>query len=254
VSRLLVVRGVSKRFGGVSALDNVSLEVDAGAIVGLIGPNGAGKTTLFNIVSGLLRADAGSIQFDGHEIGRLPAYRRAALGIGRSFQHLGLVGNESVATNLMTALHRSAPYSGADVILRPRRRDRGERYLAERCARSLERFGLLADRSRLVSELPFAKARFVELAAVVAEQPRLMLLDEPTTGLDLAEVVKLSSLLAEMREGGTTLVIVAHDVGFVMRLCDQIYVLAEGCVLFHGEPSAVRSDPAVIEAYLGRSA
>jgi ABC-type branched-subunit amino acid transport system ATPase component len=254
MSSLLVVRGLSKRFGGVRALDDACLQVDAGAIIGLIGPNGAGKTTLFNIISGLLPADTGSIQFRGQEIGHLPAFRRAALGIGRSFQNLGLVGNETVATNVLTALHRSAPYIGADVVLRPWRRSRGERLLAARCARSLDQFGLLADRDRRLSDLPFAKARLVEIAAVVAEQPPLMLLDEPTTGLDVTEVGRLSSLFGEIRDAGATMLIVAHDVGFVMRLCDYIYVLAEGRVLVHGEPTFVQSHPAVVEAYLGRSA
>jgi ABC-type branched-subunit amino acid transport system ATPase component len=254
VRPLLEVRDVSKSFGGVRALSAVSLDVNEGAIVGLIGPNGAGKTTLFDIVSGLSPPDAGSIRFDEQEIAGLPAHRRAALGIGRSFQNLGLMPGETVADNVLVALHRSAPYLGPDVVLRPWRRHRGERHLHARCSRALARFGLLADRERRVADLSFAKARFVELAAVAAEEPRLMLLDEPTTGLDPAEIVKLSSLLAEMRDGGATLLVVAHDVGFVMRICDDVYVLAEGRVLFHGLPREVQAEPAVIEAYLGRSA
>jgi len=253
-SPLLELRDVSKRFGGVYALSDVSLDVSEGAIVGLIGPNGAGKTTLFNVVSGLLPADAGSIRFDGKEIAGMPAHRRAAMGIGRSFQNLGLMPGESVADNVLVALHRSAPYIGSDVLLRPWRRHRGERHLQARCSRVLAHFGLLADRERRVSDLPFAKARFVELAAVAAENPRLMLLDEPTTGLDPAEVVTLTALLREMRDGGATLLVVAHDVGFVMRMCDDVYVLAEGRMLFHGSPQEVQAAPAVIEAYLGRSA
>jgi branched-chain amino acid transport system ATP-binding protein len=238
----------------VRALEEVSLDVEEGAVVGLIGPNGAGKTTLFNIVSGLLSADRGSIRFDGAEIARLPAHRRAALGIGRSFQNLGLMLDETAAFNVEAALHRSAPYTGPDVLLRPWRHRRGERYLAARSSDALSRFGLLASHDRRVRDLSFAKARFVELAAVVAEEPRLMLLDEPTTGLDLGEVAVLSTVLADIRATGTTILLVAHDVGFVMRACDDVYVLAEGRLLFHGEPSAVQSHPAVIEAYLGKSA
>jgi branched-chain amino acid transport system ATP-binding protein len=126
--------------------------------------------------------------------------------------------------------------------------------LAARSSDALSRFGLLASHDRRVRDLSFAKARFVELAAVVAEEPRLMLLDEPTTGLDLGEVAVLSTVLADIRATGTTILLVAHDVGFVMRACDDVYVLAEGRLLFHGEPSAVQSHPAVIEAYLGKSA
>jgi len=251
---LLEVQGVSKNFGGVRALDDVSLGVGEGAIVGLIGPNGAGKTTLFNVVSGLLPPTAGSIRYDGHDIAHLPAYRRAARGIGRSFQNLGLDAHETVLTNVMTALHRSSRYSGPDTLVRPWRRRRGERYLQERCAQALARFGLLAERDRLVSDLPFAQARLVELAAVVAEEPRLMLLDEPTTGLDIAEVDKLRQVLSDIRQAGTTMVVVAHDVGFVMRMCEYVYVLSDGRLLFAGEPHEVQSHDAVIEAYLGASA
>jgi branched-chain amino acid transport system ATP-binding protein len=245
---------VSLSFGGVHALQEVSLDVDPRAIVGLIGPNGAGKTTLFNVISGLLGADAGAIHFDGADISGLPAYRRAALGIGRSFQNLGLMLDETAGTNVLAALHRSAPYAGPDVLVRPWRRRRGERELEERCFRALARFELAADRDRFVRDLSFAKARFVELAAVTAEDPRLMLLDEPTTGLDLAEVVRLGEVLQELRAAGKTILVVAHDVGFVMRVCDYVYVLAEGRQLFHGVPGAVQAHPAVIEAYLGRTA
>ena len=240
---LLELGDVTKSFGGVRALEGVSLEVNEAAIVGLIGPNGAGKTTLFNIVSGQLLIDA-----------RPCAHRRAALGIGRSFQNLGLMLDETVAFNVMTALHRSAPYTGPDVILRPWLRNRGERALEQRCARALQRFGLLGDRERRVRDLPFARARFAELAAVTAEAPRLMLLDEPTTGLDLAEVSRLDSVLGELRGDGTTILLVAHDVRFVMGVCDYVYVLAEGRMLAQGEPRTVQSHPAVVEAYLGKTA
>lgn len=251
---LLRVTDVSRRFGGVQAVDRFSLDVGHGQIVGLIGPNGAGKTTSFNIISGLVAADEGSIELDGAEVVDLPAHRRAALGIGRSFQNLGLMPGESAETNVLSYLHRSAGYSGLDVLVRPWRWKRGEAQLQRRCSAALERFDLLEERDRRICDLSFARARFVEIAAVVAEQPRLMLLDEPTTGLDVNEVDRLGQILLQLRDEGTTILVVAHDVGFVMRVCDHVYVLAEGRPLFDGPPSEVQSHPAVTEAYLGRSA
>lgn len=254
MTALLHVDSVSRRFGGVQAVDGFTLDVGAGQIVGLIGPNGAGKTTSFNIISGLVSADEGSIAFDGTEIVTFPAHRRAALGIGRSFQNLGLMQEETAEVNVLSYLHRSAGYSGADVLLRPWRRKRGEQELRRRCDEALTRFGLLGDRDRRICDLSFARARFVEIAAVVAEQPRLMLLDEPTTGLDVGEVERLGEILLQLRAEGTTILLVAHDVGFVMRVCDHVYVLAEGRPLFDGAPAEVQAHPAVAEAYLGRSA
>lgn len=254
MTTLLRVDGVSRRFGGVQAVDHFSIDVDQGQIVGLIGPNGAGKTTSFNIISGIVAADEGSIEFDGTQVVDLAAHRRAALGIGRSFQNLGLMQDETVEVNVLSYLHRSASYSGLDVLLRPWRWRRGETELRRRCDEALERFGLLEERGRRVADLSFARARFVEIAAVVAEQPRLMLLDEPTTGLDVAEIERLGEILLQLQGEGTTILVVAHDVGFVMRVCNHVYVLAEGRPLFDGTPAEVQSHPAVAEAYLGRSA
>jgi branched-chain amino acid transport system ATP-binding protein len=228
--------------------------VPTGHCVGLIGPNGAGKTTLFNIISGLFPPNAGQVVFDGTDVTTLPAHRRAALGISRSFQNLGLITDETVATNILAALHLSLPYRPADVLTRPWRYFSGERRLAVRTAAALNRYGLRADAGRFVADLPFGRARFVELAAVTAENPRLMLLDEPTTGLDIDEIARLEGILGDIRDTGTTILVVAHDVGFVMRMCDDVYVLAEGQLLAHGRPEQIQRDPRVVAAYLGKSA
>jgi ABC-type branched-subunit amino acid transport system ATPase component/ABC-type branched-subunit amino acid transport system permease subunit len=249
--RLLEVRDARVSFGGLAALDGVSLHVDEGAIVGLIGPNGAGKTTLFDAISGLRRLDGGRVLFDGHDVTRRPAHARAARGIGRSFQNLGLMRVETAGRNVAAAQHLGAGYAPRDLLVRPWRWWRSERRIAARTDVALASLGVRADRDRAVEDLSFASARFVELAAVMVESPRLLLLDEPTTGLDLAETHLLRTMLERLRAQGTTVLVIAHDVGFVMRLCDWVYVLAEGHVLTAGTPDEVQGDPAVIEAYLG---
>jgi branched-chain amino acid transport system ATP-binding protein len=254
VNPLLSLTGIGVTFGGLRALDDVSLTVAAGTTVGLIGSNGAGKTTLFNVVSGLQAADTGTVVLDGRDISRLPADRRAALGLGRSFQNLGLMVDDTVRTNLMAAQHLACGYGMADLALRPWRWLGGERRLARQAEQAAAAFGLGDVLDTVVADLSFAGARFAELACVLVQRPRLMLLDEPTTGLDGGEIDQLVSILHAQREAGTTILLVAHDVRFVMRLCDHVYVLAEGRNLYDGPPEDVQRHPAVIESYLGRPA
>jgi branched-chain amino acid transport system ATP-binding protein len=248
---LLEVDDATLAFGGLQALGGVSLTVEEGAIVGLIGPNGAGKTTLFNSISGLQALDGGRVVLRGRDVTALPAHRRAALGIGRSFQHLGLMMDETVRTNVLAAQHLGAGYSDVDLLTRPWRWWRAERRLHTRADAALAAVGLESDAHRPVRDLSFAAARAVELAAVLVEEPALMLLDEPTTGLDLTEVDELQRTIERVRAAGTTVLVIAHDVGFVMGLCDHVYVLAQGRLLAEGPPTAIQDDPAVVEAYLG---
>lgn len=251
---LLAASGITVTFGGLHALQDVSVSVVRGQIVGLIGPNGAGKTTLFNVLSGLQRTTAGTVALDGTDITDLPVSRRAALGIGRSFQNLGLMHDESVLVNVLAAQHTHRHNKTLDPYLHPLRWRQTERELRRRGRAALSAFGIDRLQAEVVDDLSFAAARFAELAAVVVQEPQLLLLDEPTTGLDLEETARLADVLLGLRARGATILLVAHDVRFVMELCDYLFVLAEGRLLEEGTPGHVQRSPRVAEAYLGRSA
>jgi branched-chain amino acid transport system ATP-binding protein len=243
---------VSVSFGGIKALRNITLAVPDGHITGLIGPNGAGKTTLFNVISGFQSPDAGRVVYRGHDITRLAAYRRARLGFSRTFQTPGLVAHETVATNLLAAHHRDIGYHAAAPLTQPRRWRHRERDATDRAWALAVTHGLADHWEDRVEDLSFGVARFVELACTQAHPASLLLLDEPTTGLDPGEITRLGGLLDDCRQRGITTLVVAHDVRFVMTLCDLVHVLADGTLLFSGPPAAAQRDPAVIEAYLGR--
>jgi ABC-type branched-subunit amino acid transport system ATPase component len=253
MSALLEATDISVNFGGLVALDRVTVRVNESKAVGLIGPNGAGKTTLFNVISGLQRATRGRVILDDHDISALPAAARARLSVRRSFQNLGLMLDQSVATNVAAGLHLEAEYRSLDPILRPWRWRRREAAISAAVDSELCDLDLIEHKDARVADLSFGTARFVELAGLLVARPRLVLLDEPTTGLDLGERERLRGLLKQRPEGQTVLLI-AHDAAFVMDLCDWVYVLAGGRILFAGPPEEVRQDSGVIEAYLGQAA
>jgi branched-chain amino acid transport system permease protein len=251
---LLEVDRISVRFGGLRALASTSLHVHTGTVVGLIGPNGAGKTTLFNVVSGLIQADTGTVRFGGEDVTTMSASRRAARGIGRSFQHLGLMQDQTVRVNLMAAQFLSVDYGIMEPLLRPWKWRAEERRLnRETCdvADALHLSDVLDSRVR---DLSFGRARFVEMACVLVGRPKLMMLDEPTTGLDLWEVEQLLEILRRRQEEGSTILVVAHDVRFIMDLSDYVYVLASGSILAEGRAREIQSNPEVVQAYLGSTA
>ena len=253
MSELLVTSDVTVNFGGLAAVDGVSLEVPEGKIVGLIGPNGAGKTTLFNAVSGLQPLNGGRVYLRGRDVTGLAPHERARLGIGRSFQNLGLMMDQTVETNVLAGQFLKMGYGFLDPMLRPWRWVREERRVRGLVAETLDRFGLAPYRNEVVGGMSFGVARFVELAGVLALAPAIMLLDEPTTGLDPAETATLVTTLAGLRDEGRTILVVAHNVGFVMELCDWVYVLASGRIVAQGPPETVQRDPVVVEVYLGAS-
>jgi branched-chain amino acid transport system ATP-binding protein len=239
---LLQVQEVSVRFGGLLALDEASIAVEPGRVTGLIGPNGAGKTTLFNVVTGLQQPSHGRVIFDGEDITRRRPHQRARRGIARTFQRLEAFGSLTAHENVLVALEM-------------RRRWATEKYAPAEVATSLlEKVGIGDIADVRVEALPTGTARLVEVARALATGPRVLLLDEPSSGLDDSETDTLGELLHELAADGLAILLVEHDMAFVMGVCAHIDVLDFGRIIARGTPQEIRADPAVQQAYLGTRA
>ena len=248
---LLEVTGVSKRFGGVKAVNDVSFCVRKGSIKAIIGPNGAGKTTLFNMVSGFIAPDRGVIRLDGEAIQGRPPHVVAALGLSRTFQHTRLFPGMSALENVMVGRHLRSHTGFLGGMLRlpaARREERAVRARAEEVMTSLgiER---LADRE--ATSLAYGQQRAVELARALAGEPQLVLLDEPAAGLNTRETAEMAGLIARARDRGVTVLLVEHDMSLVMGISDEVAVLSQGEKIADAEPGLVQRDPEVIRIYLG---
>jgi branched-chain amino acid transport system ATP-binding protein len=238
---LLEVLGVKVRFGGNVAVDDVSLAANAGETTGLIGPNGAGKTTLFNVITGLQSPTAGRVLFDGADVVGMAPYKRARLGLARTFQRLELFGLLTVRQNIEVA---------ADIA---RRWVEGNESPADTAAGLMARIGLESVADVRADALPTGQARLVELGRALATRPKILLLDEPASGQDERETAHFADLLTELAAAGMAVVLVEHDVHLVMAVCQQIHVLDFGRLAASGNPDEIRANQAVLTAYLGAS-
>jgi branched-chain amino acid transport system ATP-binding protein len=245
----LELQGVSKRFGGLQALNEISLTAEPGGVLGLIGPNGAGKSTLVACITGVLRIDAGTIRFQGGDIQGLPPHRRARRGIGRTFQKVRLADQLTVYENVAAGLAGEwfAHATGWLSVFRPL----SAQAVADAVNRTLERVGLADVSGTVVKSLPFGRRHFVEIARAIVAEPKLLLLDEPATGLTESERERLSALVRDIAAGGCAIVLIEHDLELVGRLCDRVTVINQGHHVFTGTPTAAQSDPEVVRAYLG---
>ncbi|HEV2631072.1 MAG TPA: ABC transporter ATP-binding protein [Pseudolabrys sp.] len=246
MTHLLTLDNVSKIFGGIRALSNVSLSVPPDRIVGVIGPNGAGKTTLFNVITGAYRATEGNVVFDGKEMTQWPSHRIMRAGIARTFQNIRLFGGMTVWEHLLVA----QPHQGnmLRLVLPARFADP---VAWRRAEEALDIFGLGAYRDTVARTLSYGLQRKVEMARALTTGPKLLMLDEPVAGMNHDEAEELRLLLLRLQGQGLSILLIEHDMPFVMRLCHQLYVLNFGSLLAEGTPAEVRSNPAVLDAYLG---
>ncbi len=248
---VLKVEHVTKRFGGLEALKDVTFSVHEQQIKALIGPNGAGKSTMFNLIAGADKPSEGSISFRAHDLVGRPAHAVSRLGVGRTFQHSRLFDDLSVLENVMVGRYAKTTSGVVTGVLRLPRHSREERQTEEAAARALRRVSLADKAAELAGNLPVGERHLLEIARALATEPDLLLLDEPAAGLNEEETARLSTYVRKMRDDGITVLLVEHDMGFVMDISDEVVVLDYGRKIAEGPPLMIQSNEDVIRAYLG---
>jgi branched-chain amino acid transport system ATP-binding protein len=246
---LLEIESLSRRFGGLTAVDNLSFAVEAGTIHGLIGPNGAGKTTTFNVISGFYRPTGGRVLYDGRDISGMKTHAIAALGLVRTFQATTLFHELSVFENVLVGCQLTARTDLFSVVVGAKRER--EAAARERVGRILDFMGLAELADETCANLPHGLQRALGIAVALASEPKLLMLDEPFTGMNPEETRRMMALIRQVRDSGVTILLVEHDMQAVMGLCERITVLNFGALLAEGDPDAIRANPQVVEAYLG---
>lgn len=245
---MLTIRNVSKHFGGLKALENVTLHLGSDKIYGLIGPNGAGKTTLFNLITGVLPVSKGSIQFQGKELDKLRPHEISRLGISRTYQNIRLFPSMTVLENVLVAQNIHTP-SGVGSIFKVRRSDPK---LLDHAEELLKQMGLWTKRKEISTSLAYGEQRRLEIARALALKPKLLLLDEPAAGMNESESENLLQRIEEIRAQGKAILLIEHDMNVIMSICSHISVLNFGELIAQGSPEEIQTNEAVIEAYLGR--
>ncbi|MFT0891594.1 ABC transporter ATP-binding protein [Pseudochelatococcus sp. G4_1912] len=249
---MLKLDAISKRFGGLKVLDDVSLTVPQGAIFGLIGPNGAGKTTVFNLITGLIPVTSGKITFDGADLAGLPPHKITRLGIARTFQNIRTFKEMTLLENVLVGRHGHVNYNFVQALFSLPTYRAQEAAARSRALELLSWVGLEGKAHEIADTLSYGEQRRLEIARALATEPRLLLLDEPVAGMNPAEKTELMDAIRKINERGYTVFLIEHDMRFVMGLCEQVAVLNFGRIITCDRPEAVRANPEVIEAYLGR--